>query len=1035
MALNVSAWSIHKPLPALLLFVALTVMGALSFGRLTVTEMPKVKIPIVSVTVGQVGAAPAQMETQITTRVEGAVSGIIGVKRVSSTVSEGQSATTVEFNDSVPVDRALDDVRDAISSIRGDLPGSASDPVVQRADDSGGVFVTYALEAPLLTPEAQSWLVDDRITKAVKSVPGVASVIREGGTGREIRVELDPLRLQANSVTAAEVSTQLAEMLLDQSGGRSEVGGQEQSLRIYGVVDDLTELADLELRLPGGQHVALGDLATIIDGPAEQRSAAFLNGRPVIAFGVSAASSYSAPEVAAGVAEVLANLDADLPDVAITEIDSTIPQLQATYNATMEMVVDGAILAIVVVFLFLRDFRATVISAIAIPLSILPTFWVMSMLGYSLNTISLLGITLVTGVLVDDAIVEVENIIRHIRMGKSPFRAAVEAADEIGLAVVATTATIVAVFLPVSFIGGLVGQYFKQFGITIAVAVTFSLLVARLITPMLAAYFLKDDHHSETGPGPVLRWYAGVLDWCLRWRFVTAAAGAAIFAGSIWLAIQLPTGLFPEEDGSRSSLNVEMPSGVTLDHAVSKMLRISDRLRAEPDVLSVYATVGVGGDPRTGRVAVALVPSGQRDIDRRSLERKLQADLAAITDVKVSFANGQGGREFVLSLTGADGLEVFRVAEALEAAIRSGVPALQNVQSGASVVRPELRITPRPADAAALGVSTSEIARVLRIATMGDTSQNLAKLADEGRLIDIKVVLPQSSRHDVASLEALLLRASGGSVIPLGLVADIGFGVGPSSIQRDNRERQVLVEADLAPGADLGSALAAVMALDVAKNLPKGVRFAGSGDAEVMGEVFGSFFLAMGAGLMLVLITLILLYSDLFQPITILLSLPLSVAGAMLALYLTGHGITLPVVIGIMMLIGIVTKNAILLVDFAIEEMHKGIPRREALIDAGLKRAQPIVMTTVAMSAGMLPAALVGSSGDGFRVPMAIAVIGGLVVSTVLSLVFVPAVFTYLDDLKRILARVFGRLITSNDVPVETLPKPRSVPRPADAAE
>lgn len=1035
MALNVSAWSIRKPLPALLLFAALTVMGALSFGRLTVTDMPKVKIPIMSVTVGLVGAAPAQMETQVTTRVESAVSGIVGVKKVSSTVSEGQSVTTVEFSDAVPVDRALDDVRDAVSSIRGDLPAAASEPVVQRLDDGGGVVVVYAVEAPLLTPEAQSWLIDDLITKAVKSVRGVASVPREGGADREIRVELDPMRLLANGVTAAEVNSQLAELLLDQSGGRSEVGGQEQSLRIYGVVDDLAKLADLELRLPGGQNVALGDLGTIVDGPAEQRLAAFLNGEQVIAFGVSVASGYSAPEVAADVAEVLANLDADLPDVAITEIDSTIPQLEATYHATMEMLVDGAILAIVVVFLFLGDVRATVISAIAIPLSILPTFWVMSLLGFSLNGISLLAITLVTGVLVDDAIVEVENIIRHIRMGKSPYQAAVEAADEIGLAVVATTATIIAVFLPVSFIGGLVGQYFKQFGITIAVAVAFSLLVARLITPMLAAYFLKDTRHAETGPGPVLRWYARTLDWCLRWRFATAAAGAAIFVGSIWLAMQLPTGLFPEEDGSRSSLTVEMPPGVTLDHAVSKMLQISARLLAQPEVSSVYSTVGVGGDPAAGRIAVELVPAGQRDVDQRSLERKLQADLAAIPDVKVSFANGSGGREFALSLTGADGLEVFRVAEALEAAIRNEVPALQNVQSAASVVRPELRITPRPADAAALGVSSSEIARVVRIATMGDSSQNLAKLADEGRMIDIKVVLPQSSRDDVASLEALLLRGSGDLVVPMGLVADIGFGVGPSSIQRENRERQILIEADLAPGADLGTALAAVMALDVAKDLPKGVRFAGAGDAEVMDEVFGSFFFAIGAGLMLVLITLILLYSDLFQPVTVLLSLPLSVAGALLALLLTGHGITLPVVIGIMMLIGIVTKNAILLVDFAIEEMRRGIPRREALIDAGLKRAQPIVMTTVAMSAGMLPAALIGASGDGFRVPMAIAVIGGLVVSTVLSLVFVPAVFTYLDDLKRILAKLFGRLIATDSVPVQALPKPRSVPRHAEAAE
>jgi multidrug efflux pump subunit AcrB len=1029
MALNVSAWSIHRPLPALLLFAALSLVGAISFGTLPVTDMPEVRMPIVSVTVGQSGAAPAEMETQVTTRVENAVFGIVGVSKVTSDVSEGQSVTTVEFTDATPVDRALDDVRDAVSGIRGDLPGAVEEPIIRRVEEESGLIVTYAIQAPLLTPEAQSWLIDDRITRALKSVRGVASVSREGGTEREIRVELDPLRLQAHGITAAEVSAQLFATLLDRSGGRSEMGGQEQSLRIYGGVRDIAALTALELTLPGGQNVALGDLATVIDGPAELRSAAFLNSEPVIAFGVAAAASYSTPSVAAGVADVISALDAELPDVTFTLIDSSVPELDATYTATMDTLVDGAILAIVVVFIFLRDFRATVISAIAIPLSILPTFWVISMMGFSLNTISLLAITLVTGVLVDDAIVEVENIIRHIRMGKSPFKAAVDAADEIGLAVVATTATIVAVFLPVSFIGGVVGQYFKQFGITIAVSVAFSLLVARLITPMLAAYFLKDSHHTKTGPGPILRWYGRVLGWTLGWRFTTVTAGSAIFAGSIWMAMQMPMGFLPDENGSRSRLSVEMPPGVTLERAVATMLQVSEQLQAKPEVASVFTSLGASGDPRMGSVSIALVPPGQRDIDQRSFERQVQAELAAIPDVKVSFVAEMGGREFAISLTGADGPEVARVAEALEEAIQAEVPALQNLQSAAFVVRPELRIIPRPAEAAALGVSPTEIASVLRIATLGDLSQNLAKLSQGGRLIDIKVVMPPNSRHDLALLETLLLRGSGGSVVPLALVADIGIGVGPSSIQRQNRERQVLIEADLAPGADLGSAL------DVAKNLPKGVGFAEEGDAELMDDVFSSFLYAIGAGLMLVLIVLILLYSDLFQPITILLSLPLSIGGAMLALTLTGHGITLPVVIGIMMLLGIVTKNAILLVDFAIEQIHNGIPRREALIDAGLKRAQPIVMTTVAMSAGMLPAALASGGGDGFRVPMAIAVIGGLVVSTALSLVFVPAVFTYLDDLKRMFARFFGGLIASRDVPVKSPPNVRSLARYAEAAE
>ncbi|WP_420006250.1 efflux RND transporter permease subunit [Arenibacterium sp. LLYu02] len=1015
MALNISAWSIRNPLPSLLLFTALTIVGALSFQNLPVTDMPEVQLPIVSVSVAQNGAAPAELETEVTIPVENALSGIVGVNKLTSQISEGQSETTVEFAQSVTIDRALDDVRDAISGIAGDLPGAASEPVIQRAEEGGGPIVTYVVDAPGLSPEAQSWLIDDRITRAIKTVPGVAKVTRDGGTEREIRVDLDPLRLQAHGLTAAEVSTQISQQLMDVSSGRSAIGRQEQSLRVYGDVGDLADLARLQVTTNSGQIIALGDLATIADGRAVLRSAAFLDGTPVIAFGVLMAKGYSSPTIAAKIAEVLAQLDEDLKDVSIRLIDSSVPEIEATYAATMDTLIEGAILAIIVVLLFLRDFRATVISAIAIPLSILPTFWVMSLLGFSLNNISLLAITLVTGVLVDDAIVEIENITRHMRMGKSPYRAAMEAADEIGLAIVATSATIVAVFLPVSFISGLVGQFFKQFGITIAVSVLFSLAVARLISPLLAAYFMKDLGHVETGPGPVLRLYARILDWCLRWRFATITGGVAIFVASIWVALQLASGLFPEEDGSRSQVNIELPPGATLYDAVERVLQASDLLQAQPEVQSVYASVGTGGDPRLGGVAVTLVPPAQRAIDQRGFERLMQAELSALPDMKVSFSAGMGGRDFEISLAGADGPEVSRMAVVIESAIVENVPSLQNVQSGASLVRPELRIVPRASDAAALGISPTEISNVLQIATQGDLARNLPKFSDNGRLIDIRVRLPETAARDMAMLETLLLRSSSGYIVALASVADIGMGVGPTAIERQDRERKVQIVADLAPGADLGSALAAVMDLDEVTSLPKGITFGSAGDAELMGEVFGSFFLAMGAGLMLVLIVLILLYSDIFQPITILLSLPLSIGGAMGALMLTGHGISLPVVIGIMMLIGIVTKNAILLVDFAIEEIHRGKSRRTALIEAGLKRAQPIVMTTVAMSAGMLPAALGGSSGDGFRVPMAIAVIGGLVISTGLSLVFVPAAFSYLDDLKSILARIFGRFVTGRD--------------------
>ncbi len=1041
MALNISAWSIRNPLPPLLLFAALSALGVMAFGALPIASMPEVRTPQVSVAVSLPGAAPSEMETQVTRLVEDAVASLPGVDKVRSAISDGRSETTVDFAETVPVDRALDDVRDAVGRVRSDLPAAADEPVVQRVEETGGPIATYALVAPHLSPQDQSWLIDDRVTRALTALPGVARVSREGGSDREIRVEIDPLRLQALGVTVAEVSDLLAKALIDRSSGRSEVGTQEQALRVLGAPGSIADLAALELTLPAGQQVALGDLAWVTDGRAETRSVAFLNGVPVVAFSVISAAGFSAPAVAAEVAAVLAGLEDQLDGVAIRLIDTAVPEMEATYAATMDTLVEGAILAIVVVFLFLRDLRATLIAALAIPLSILPTFWVMGLLGFSLNNVSLLAVTLVTGVLVDDAIVEIENIIRHIRMGKTPYRAAIDAADEIGLAVVATSATIVAVFLPVSFMTGLVGQIFKQFGVTIAVSVVFSLLVARLITPMLAAHFLTGGAQDNArpgghdGPGPVLRWYARVLGRALDWRLATVSAGLAIFGASLWMAQQLPSGFFPDEDGVRSQLTIELPPGVTLDAAAATLLQVGERLKARPEVVSVYASLGTGGDPRIGSVSVALVPPARRAVDQRSFERQVQADLARIPDLKARFSAGMEGREFALSLTGADGAALARTAEAIETAIRAEVPALRNVQSGASVVRPELRILPRRAEAAALGVSPTEIANVLAIATMGDRSENLAKFPDDARMIDIKVLLPDSARRDVATLENLLLRSSGGAAVPLASVADIAAGFGPAAIERQNGERRIPIEADLAPGADLGSALAAVRALDAVRTLPAGMTLAEAGDAEQMGKLFASFLYTMGIGLMLVLIVLILLYSDLFQPVTILLSLPLSIGGAVAALLLTGHPVSLPVIIGILMLIAVVTKNAILLVDFAIEETGRGVPRRDALIDAGLKRAQPIVMTTLAMTAGMLPAALATGNGDAFRVPMAIAVIGGLLASTVLSLVFVPAAFTCLDDLRHVLGRMFGRFLTSRGDTARAMTGPRPDPQRAKAAE
>ncbi|WP_238121852.1 MULTISPECIES: efflux RND transporter permease subunit [unclassified Xanthobacter] len=1028
MALNISAWAIRKPIPTLVMFVILTVLGIVHFRSLPVTQMPNIDVPIVMVTITQTGAAPSELETQVSKKVENSIAGVAGVKHITSSISEGTSVTTIEFYLETQVDRAVNDTRDAVTKIRSELPRSIDEPLIQRVDIEGLPIITLAVSSPSMSTEEISWFVDDTVARALQGVRGVAQVKREGGVDREIRVALDPDRLMALGITAAEVSRQLRATNLDVSGGRGEVGTQEQSIRTLAGAGSVDALGETRIALTNGRYVRLKELGTVTDGAAEPRVFARLDGKGVVAFGVYRAKGYSDVTVYDLVNSALEELRAQHPDVTITEIDTTVRYTKADYSSAMQTLIEGAILAVIVVFLFLRDLRATIITTLAIPLSILPTFWVMDMLGFSLNGVSLLAITLVTGILVDDAIVEIENIVRHMRQGISPYRAAIEAADEIGLAVVATTLTIVAVFVPVSFMGGIAGQYFKQFGLTVAIAVLFSLAVARLVTPLLAAYFLRDTGHRQSGDGRIMRAYVRLLRWSLRRRFLTIAAGIGIFIGTVFLSTLLPSGFLPNIDISRSMLSIELPPGTTLAETERVSDQITRMMLEQPEVASVYATAGAGGagaaammasEIRKGQIVINLKPRAERSQDQKSFEASLHDRLTALPDMRFTWSsNGQAAqRGFQMVLSGNDGAAVEKAALALEKDMRDAVPVLTNVVSSAALDRPEIRIVPKLDEAAELGVSVDTIAETVRIATIGDISANLAKFSAKDRQIDIRVQLDEKARTSIATFDALKVPTASGGAVPLSAVADIRFGKGPTALDRYDRARRVAVEADLVGDTPLGTAVEAVKALPTARNLPTGVTLKEAGDAEIMGEVFSGFALAMGAGLMLVLAVLVLLFHDVLQPITILISLPLSVGGAFIALLITGNSISMPVVIGFLMLMGIVTKNAILLVDFAIEAMRAGTDRTTALLEAGRKRAQPIVMTTIAMVAGMVPSALALGEGGSFRAPMAIAVIGGLITSTVLSLVFVPAVFTVMDDLSHLLGRLFGRFVGSRDEP------------------
>ena len=903
--------------------------------------------------------------------------------------------------------------------IRTDLPRTIEEPVVTRIEIEGLPVVTYSARAPSMTPEELSWFVDDTLVRLMQGVKGVSEVRRMGGVLREIRVNLDPDRLLAFGITAGDVNQQVRSSNINLAGGRGEIAGREQAIRTLASKETVADLAQTMIALPGGRKVRLDELGTVADEVEEPRTFAKLDGEGIVAFSISRAKGESDTEVADAAAKRIDEIRRLYPDIQIQRIDNTVDHTVGVYHSTMKTLMEGAVLAIIVVLIFLRDWRATIIAAIALPLSIIPAFWAMSAMDFSLNLVSLLAITIVTGILVDDAIVEIENIVRHMQMGKSPYRAALEAADEIGLAVIAITTTIIAVFTPVSFMGGIAGQYFKQFGLVVAAAVFFSLLVARLITPLLAAYFMRSHAHEEK-EGRMMRTYTRLVSWSVRHYVATVGLGLLIFAGSVGSFYLLPSGFIPQEDSGRMLLGVELPPGTRLADTDAATDLVAKRITARPDIQGVFVLggtlLGGGEEVRKATLIVTLKPRKDRVLKQSQIRGEIDRDLSDIPDIRYFFMQDDGQREFQLVVTGRDGEAVSKAAADLTSQAKR-IPFLQNVVSTAELDRPELRVYPRSEVAAELGITTETISEAVRIATIGDIGANLAKFDVGERQVPIRVQLKTSARESRQLIESLKIGTASGNSVPLSAVATFDYGQGPTAIDRYDRTRRIVLGAGLTTGTALGDAVKAVMALPAARNLPPGVEIKQFGAAEVMGEVFESFEKAMGAGLMMVYAVLVLLFASFLQPITILFSLPLSIGGAITALALTGNPISLPVVIGILMLMGIVTKNAIMLADFAVEEMKRGVSRAEAIVDAGRKRARPIIMTTIAMVGGMLPSALALDSGGEFRAPMAIAVIGGLISSTVLSLLFVPAVFVMMDNVGSWLWWIFGRFVGKTDEP------------------
>jgi hydrophobe/amphiphile efflux-1 (HAE1) family protein len=1019
---RLSAWAITHPVFPLVLFAVLTVFGIVAFICLPITLDPDISAPFVQVTVNQPGAAPSELETQVLQKVEGAVANIGNVKSLTSVATEGTAVTTIEFQVGTPVDRATTDVRDAVARVRADLPQGIQEPQVQRLDVDGGPIIYYAISTTGMSEQQLSWFVDDTIAKTLLALPGVAQVTRSGGVNREIRVDLDPARMESFGITAGEVNQQLRQVNVDAAGGRAQVGGSEQSIRVLGGAHSALELGSLHLTMPDGRVARLDEIADVRDGTEEVRSISRLNGRPATTFAVFKAKGASDVTTLHRVEAELGKITRDTPSITIRQVFTTVAFTQAEYKASIEALIEGALLAVVIVFLFLRDWRATGIAALAIPLAALPTFAFMQWFGFTLNQMTLLALSLITGVLVDDAIVEIENITRHMKMGKSAYRAAMDAADEIGLAVVACSASIIAVFLPVSFLGGLVGQFFIQFGFTVAVAVFMSLLVARLISPLLAAYTLKPHERLRGADGPLMSWYLRALRWSVQHRVKTLVTGLAIFVLSVAGLALIPKTFTPDADLSSSTLSIELPPGVLLSQTAAASAQAYDILRHRPEVANVVESIGEdeNGEVRSGNLYIQLVPPSQRRLSQKQWETEMLRAMRAIPDARVTFQSQSagGGRDLTLYVVGNDPVEVERVAHTTIEQMRT-LKELRDPRINGDMAGPELVVHPNLDKAAQLGVTVANISDTVRLATLGDLPQNNAKFSLPDRQIPIRVSLIESARTNLATIENLPVRTASGATVPLKAVADIGFGQGPSRVRRYNQHRRVSLEADL-NHAQLGTALAKIHALPIYQHLPAGVQIVQIGQAEYMQELFNSFLLAMVAGVMLVFAVLVLLFARLFQPITILSALPLSIGGAVLALVVTGSPFSLSTVLGILMLMGIVAKNSILLVDFAIEEMRAGKDRLTALVEAGHKRARPIIMTSVAMIAGMLPVAI-GVGSASFQSQMAVAVIGGLVTSTGLTLVMVPAMFTWIDDLERWLGRKLGNRLVTSPEPAPTL--------------
>ncbi len=1024
--------SVTHPVFATMMMVALLVMGAFSLQRLGLDQYPNVDVPVVVVVTSYPGATPETVETEVTRPVEDALNAIGGLDEVTSTSYEGRSVVVAKFKLEVQSSSAAQEVRDKIAAIEANFPEDAKKPVISRFDPAAEPVLSVAISSTSLDVPALTTLADQRVVRQLTTVAGVGQATLVGARKRQIDVTIDETRMRALGIGINEVVNALRAGNTNSPAGSVIDPVSERTIQVQGRIEEPQALLDMVVARRGGAAIELRDVAELSEGAADAESRALYNGQTALAIDIVKVQDANTVQVATDVRKRLDALNAELApqNVQLRIVtDSSIP-IRESVGQVQTTLIEGAALAVAIVFLFLNSWRSTVITGLTLPIAIIGTLTVIDFLGFTLNTLSLLALTLSIGILVDDAIVVRENITRHLHMGKSHLRAALDGTNEIGLAVIATTATIVAVFLPVAFMDGIVGRFFYEFGVTVSAAVLISLFVAFTLDPMLSSVWYDPDAQPDAKRGPIGRliarfdrgfeWMAGqyrrAIGWTLRHRLVTLLVTSGIFIGSLFMVPLVGTEFVPNADEGRFQVNITAPVGSSLDYTTTKVRQVEKALREFPEVEMLYSTINTGGAAGKHRAAilVGLVPLDMRSRTPLSLAEPVRKRLSAIPGIEVTILqNGLGGGEspVQLSILGDDRAVLEKIAASLVEDMKK-IPGLVDVTSSAKDVTSVLSVRLKPAAASDLGIAHADLAAALSPLIGGE---DVSKWTDsDGNTYDIVTRLPAERRSDLASLGELMIAtgrtAANGAplMVRLDQVADIGIMPAPAEIRRIDNRREILVSANIA-GRTLGDVTETLQGLTAGLDLPNGYRIRFGGDAETMQETVGHMVTALSMAVIFIYIVLASQFGSFLQPLAIMASLPLSLVGVLIGLMIAGSTINMFSLIGFIMLMGLVTKNGILLVDFANRERRRGLSLNEALENAGVIRFRPIIMTTLAMIFGMIPLGLAVGGGGAQRAPMAHAVVGGLISSTLLTLIVVPTILSYLDSIIRRFARLLPK--------------------------